>query len=205
MDFETGTYDFLNSTQFTGGSSIANAPTSTGFALAPGFGDYSGGGTAAINDSIGPGSKSVPYDYYSGISGVLDGVAAVVGAFNGPGGTVIGTDRNGGPLYRVVDPRTGAVYTSASPTWGGSPGAPSQYPERNILTYNGVGGPWGWLTNLLALPAPAPKYSIGTVPGLDYNGDPQLSQSVTGGPSSPLIPLVIIGILAVIAVKYVAK
>lgn len=147
-------FDSLTNSVQSSSGNIGASPVFTPSYGPPDVQDKSGGGFA----------DGILYSFTNGISTVLDGLAQSAVGYTGNAGAVIGTDRYGQPIYQYRDPRTGAVTTGATATWPGAPGTPQSYPERTPINYQ-TGGPYGWLSNMLGLPAPKPNNALGTIPG----------------------------------------
>jgi hypothetical protein len=93
-------------------------------------------------------------------------------------------------------------YSTPTTAWPGSPGAPSQYPERS-MQYGPTQGPWGWLTNLLALPAPKPDAALGTVPGTYIDNNGVVRTAPQGIP--PWLVVTGLGLAALLVVRVVTR
>lgn len=191
-DLSTGTYRFLDSltnSVASSSGSIGASPFYSNSELPPASWDKSGYGA---QPGPSPG-ETLMYSFTNGLATIVDGLSRA--AVGGPG---VQYDRYGNPITLTYDPRTGAGYTTATAAWPGAPGGPGAYPERVPINYS-VGGPWGWLTDLLGLPAPTPDYSVGSVPGTF--GAPGSPVIPTSGGTSPLLVLGLLAITAIAAVK----
>lgn len=184
-DWTFGTY--LNNVGSTGGARGATSLSSfVPNSIAPYDAQSDGGSVHSFTDDL---SGAVSYMFSSfteGLGSLAKGFASNPAAYLGDAGTVVGYDRLGNPIYRVIDPRTGAYTTTSTPAWPGG-GSPSAYPERTPPSYQ-TGGVWGWLSNALGLPGPQPIAQIGAVqtPATTAN---ILPANVAGGISGAQIAL----------------
>jgi len=151
MDYQPGL------TTSSGNGQISYSPTiAGGGAAAPSFSDGS---------VVQAGLSQIWTSFTGGISRAIDGFSQQLSGAAAGSGMIVGYDRTGNPIRQYVDPATGAVYTGNSGgTWPGAPGGPSAFPERTAQNYQ-TGGPFNWIANMLALPAPQPVANIGTTPG----------------------------------------
>lgn len=142
--------------------------TSSGFGQVSFSPTIAGGNAAPPSFSDGgivqAGLANIWTSFTGGISRAIDGVSGQIGGALAGNGMIVGYDRTGAPIRQYIDPNTGAVYTgNQSGTWPGAPAGPQAYPERTIQNYQ-TGGPFNWIANMLALPAPQPVANIGTTP-----------------------------------------
>ena len=144
-------------------SGISGIPTTPNSSSAGFTAQSNGGGVTGIFDSLTGSATNIFHSFTNGISSVINGVAQNYGNYLNGSGTVVGYDRYNQPIYQVRDPVTGALSTTATPALPGSSSSPSNSLERTPPSYQ-TGGVWGWLTNMLSLPAVQPQLSIGTTP-----------------------------------------
>lgn len=166
-----------------GGTSLSSfIPNS----IAPYDAQSDGGAVHGFVDDLSGAASYVFSSFTEGLGNLAKGFAVNPGAYLGDTGSVVGYDRLGNPIYRIIDPRSGAWTTTSTPAWPGG-GTPSAYPERTPPSYQ-TGGVWGWLTNALGLPGPQPIAQIGAVntPGSSVNVIPAVGNT---GISLPQIAL----------------
>ena len=193
MPLELGSYNFLESltnTTVSSGGGIGRYPAPTPAYNPP-----------PVQSKAGAGFDGVLYSFTNGISTIIDGLAQSAVGYTGGPGTAVATDRYGQPIYQTIDPRSGVRRTAPTSVWPGAPGGPGAYPERAPINYQ-TGGPWGWLTNLLSLPAPAPSFGLGQVPGTVLGPD---GVPISTSRFPPWLVLGGIAILAVVTVRLVTR
>jgi hypothetical protein len=166
-------------------SNIAGDPTTARAITMPYTAASDQPGVTGVTDSLTGAVSNIFHSFTSGISTVINGVAQNYTNYLNGTQSPIGYDRYGQPIYQVVDPRTGALSTTTTPAWPGGVAGPGTYPERTPPSYS-TGGVWGWLTNMLSIPAPTPQKSLGTVQPQTAN---PLTAPIVGGLSVAQIGL----------------
>ena len=143
-------------------ANIAGNPTTARAVTVPYMASSDQPSATTFTDSLTGAASNIFSSFTNGISSVIGGVASNYTNYLNGTTSPVGYDRYGQPIYQVIDPRTGALSTTATPAWPGGVSGPSNFPERTPINYQ-TGGVWGWLTNMLSIPAPTPQKSLGTV------------------------------------------